>query len=56
MVTMKYEHGYVVIDFMGEPLRWFEHRDEAKYFIENKPDCKLVKQTINWDNYEECLF
>ena len=57
-----------VIDGMGDPIRRFQSKREAEWFIEGKPDCKIVQvakrprlnkpsQDIDWTNKEEeCLF
>ena len=53
---------FVILDeFDGKPLRAFSNRASAKWFLENRPDCKLhvlpkAKSVPMTDLYEECLF
>ena len=53
---------FVILDeFDGKPIRAFSNRASAKWFLENKPDCKLhvlpkAKSVPMTDLYEECLF
>lgn len=65
-----YPQRYVVIDGEGEPLRKFRSKQSAHWFMENKPECKLVeldipkpKKETNEDKFNnmlnkvgECLF
>lgn len=55
-LKMYYAHGYLVYDFMNEPLRWFETKEEAQRFVWNTKDCRIVKQKIDWDREPPCLF
>lgn len=53
---------FVILDeFDGKPIRAFSNRASAKWFLENRPDCKLhvlpkAKSVPMTDLYEECLF
>ena len=53
---------FVILDeFDGKPLRAFSNRASAKWFLENRPDCKLhvlpkAKAVPMSELYEECLF
>jgi len=51
---------YYVIDEFGDKMRMFYTRNEAKYYVSNKPGWKAVKlpdkPPVDWDNYEPCLF
>ena len=53
---------FVILDeFDGKPIRAFRNRASAKWFLENRPDCKLhvlpkAKSVPMTDLYEECLF
>jgi hypothetical protein len=53
---------FIVLDeFDGKPLRAFSNKASALWFLENRPNCKLhvlkrVKNVINTEQYEECLF
>jgi hypothetical protein len=53
---------FVILDeFDGKPIRAFSNRAFAKWFLENRPDCKLhvlpkAKSVPMTDLYEECLF
>ena len=53
---------FVILDeFDGKPLRAFSNRASAKWFLENRPNCKLhvlpkAKSVPMTDLYEECLF
>lgn len=53
---------FVILDeFDGKPIRAFSNRASAKWFLENRPDCKLhvlpkAKSVPITDLYEECLF
>ena len=53
---------FVILDeFDGKPIRAFSNRESAKWFLENRPDCKLhvlpkAKSVPMTDLYEECLF
>jgi len=53
---------FVILDeFDGKPIRAFSNRASAKWFLENRPDCKLYvlpkeKSVPMTDLYEECLF
>jgi hypothetical protein len=53
---MYYASGYLVFDFMNEPIRWFSTYEEAKYFTSNRHECKIKKQTIDFNKEEPCLF
>ncbi len=53
---------FIILDeFDGKPLRAFINRASAKWFLENRPNCKLqvipkAKSVPITDLYEECLF
>ena len=53
---------FVILDeFDGKPIRAFSNRASAKWFLENRPNCKLhvlpkAKSVPMTDLYEECLF
>ena len=53
---------FVILDeFDGKPIRAFSNRASAKWFLENRPDCKLhvlpkAKSVPMTELYEECLF
>jgi hypothetical protein len=53
---------FVILDeFDGKPIRAFSNRASAKWFLENRPDCKLhvlpkAKPVPVTELYEECLF
>lgn len=53
---------FVILDeFDGKPIRAFSNRASAKWFLENRPDCKLhvlpkAKAVPMLELYEECLF
>ena len=53
---------FVILDeFDGKPIRAFSNKASAKWFLENRPDCKLhvlpkAKSVPMTDLYEECLF
>lgn len=53
---------FVILDeFDGKPIRAFSNRASAKWFLENRPDCKLhvlpkAKAVPMTELYEECLF
>jgi len=53
---------FIILDeFDGKPIRAFSNRASAKWFLENRPDCKLhvlpkAKSVPMTDLYEECLF
>jgi len=56
---------FVILDeFDGKPLRAFSNKASAKWFLENRPNCKLhilprppkAKVVPMSELYEECLF
>ncbi len=53
---------FIVLDeFDGKPLRAFSNKASAKWFLENRPGCKLLvlpkaKVVPMTELYEECLF
>lgn len=53
---------FVILDeFDGKPIRAFSNMASAKWFLENRPDCKLhvlpkAKAVPMSELYEECLF
>ena len=53
---------YIILDeFDGKPLRAFSNKASAKWFLENRPGCKLhvlpkAKVVPMTELYEECLF
>ena len=53
---------FIILDeFDGKPLRAFSNRASAKWFLENRPNCKLhvlpkAKSVPMTELYEECLF
>jgi len=53
---------FIILDeFDNKPLRAFSNRASAKWFLENRPDCKLhvlpkAKPVPVTELYEECLF
>jgi hypothetical protein len=53
---------YIILDeFDGKPLRAFSNKASAKWFLENRPGCKLhilpkAKVVPVTELYEECLF
>ena len=53
---------FVILDeFDGKPIRAFSNRASAKWFLENRPNCKLhvlpkAKAVPMTELYEECLF
>ena len=56
---------FVILDeFDGKPIRAFSNRASAKWFLENRPNCKLhilarppkAKVVPMSELYEECLF
>ena len=53
---------YIILDeFDGKPLRAFSNKASAKWFLENRPGCKLhilpkAKVVPISELYEECLF
>lgn len=53
---------YVILDeFDGKPIRAFSNKASAKWFLENRPNCKLhvlpkAKAVPITALYEECLF
>ena len=53
---------FVILDeFDGKPIMAFSNRASAKWFLENRPDCKLhvlpkAKAVPMTELYEECLF
>lgn len=47
---------YIVVDFEGKPLRRFKTYLAAKEYIYNKPDCKIKRIKMNFDDYEEAPF
>jgi hypothetical protein len=53
---------FIILDeFDGKPLRAFSNKASAKWFLENRPNCKLhvlpkAKSVLVTDLYEECLF
>jgi len=53
---------FVILDeFDGKPIRALSNRASAKWFLENRPDCKLhvlpkAKAVPMTELYEECLF
>ena len=38
-----YPQRFIVYDFEGEPLRKFRSKQEAKWFIDDKPECSIVE-------------
>jgi hypothetical protein len=46
---------FIVIDGFGGRLRAFATKQEAKNFIRNKKDCRIVEISI-FDVVDECLF
>lgn len=61
---MKMQFSHQVIDEFGDVARKFYSLREAKWYIENKPGCKLEKLYVKREsNYQyalqtfgECLF
>ena len=53
---------YIILDeFDGKPLRAFSNKASAKWFLEQRPNCKLhilpkAKAVPLTELYEECLF
>jgi len=53
---------FIILDeFDGKPIRAFSNKASAKWFLENRPDCKLqiipkAKSVPITELYEECLF
>ena len=40
---------YLVVDFEGEPLKKFYGKQDAEWFINDKPDCKIIKLNFKSD-------
>ena len=40
---MHYPQRFIVCDFDGCPLRKFRSKREAKWFIDDKPDCSIIE-------------
>ena len=53
---------FIILDeFDGKPIRAFSNKASAKWFLENRPDCKLhilpkAKVVPICEQFEECLF
>lgn len=47
---------YTVLDEFGDSLKNFYTRDMAKDFVRHKPNCKIIKYTIDLNKFEEALF
>lgn len=45
-----------MVDKEGFSLRKFYNYEDAKWFVENKPEYMVKKIKINLDDYEECKF
>ena len=59
--VMEYLRFIILDEFDGKPLRAFSNKASAKWFLENRPGCKLhvlpkVKEVPITQLYEECLF
>ena len=53
--------GNILDEFDGKPLRAFSNKASALWFLENRPNCKLltlpkVKKVLDLAQFEECLF
>ena len=49
----KIDFNYCVFDCDNFPIKRFVTREDAIFFISNKPDMKVKKiEHIDWDNYE----
>jgi hypothetical protein len=58
---MDYLRFIILDEFDGKPIRAFSNKASAKWFLENRPDCKLqiipkANSVPMTDLYEECLF
>ena len=45
-----------MVDKEGFSLRKFFSYEDAKWFVENKPEYMVKKIKINLDDFEECKF
>ena len=44
---------YLVVDFDDEPLKKFYGKQDAEWFIKDKPDCKIIK--LNFKSQKDLL-
>jgi len=47
---------YMVMDEFGDPLRVFRNNKDAKEFVKNKPNCKIIKIQIDTNEFGEIPF
>jgi hypothetical protein len=47
---------YIVMDEFGDPLRVFTNNKAAKQFVENKPNCKIIKVQLDTSEFGEIPF
>lgn len=47
---------YIVMDTFGDPLRLFTNYKDAKEFIINKPDCKIIRIKLDLNEFDEAPF
>jgi hypothetical protein len=47
---------YMVMDEFGDPLRVFRNNKDAKEFVKNKPNCKIIKVQIDTNEFGEIPF
>ena len=48
--------SHYVVDRDGFSLRKFRSYQDAKWFVDNKPEYMVKKIKINLDDFEECKF
>ena len=69
MTTTRRERHYIILDFLGDPIRKFYTKVDAKEFLKDKEDCtmKVVTKEVEVEeklsdyelaikNCEPCLF
>jgi hypothetical protein len=47
---------YIVMDEFGDPLRVFSNNKAAKKFVHNKPSCKIIKVSLDTNDWGEIPF
>jgi ribosomal protein S3AE len=61
MTTTRRERHYIILDFLGDPIRKFYTKVDAKEFLKDKDDCtmKVVTKEVEveekLDDYELAL-
>jgi hypothetical protein len=45
MTTTRRERHYIILDFLGDPIRKFYTKVDAKEFLKDKDDCTMKVET-----------